>query len=116
MNEERQAYRIRQALNFSLRDISPSARRRLEAARHIALTRQRQPEIVFSPIQLSTAGMPSNFSALTPRRLFGLKQFAAILALLLGMWLSFYWQSHQYVSQVEALDSALLTDDLPPGQ
>lgn len=114
MNEERQAYRIRQALNQGLQEISPTASRRLEAARHIALNRQKQPEAVFAPSRLSTAGMPFGFSTSTPRRVSGLKQLAAILALLIGMWLSFYWQSHQYVSEVEALDSALLTDDLPP--
>ena len=114
MSEERQAYRIRQALNRSLKDISPAAARRLEAARHIALSRQRQSEVVFAPETLLTAGAAPTFSNHPPGRHFGLKQLAVILALLLGMWLSFYWQSHQYVNEVEALDSALLTDDLPP--
>ena len=36
MNEIRQASRIRQALNHSLKDISPAASRRLEAARRVA--------------------------------------------------------------------------------
>ena len=35
------------------------------------------------------------------------------MALLLGMWISFYWHSQQYVSEVETIDSALLADDLP---
>ena len=43
MNEERYGYRIRQALNHGLPDISPAASRRLEAARHMALSRQKQP-------------------------------------------------------------------------
>lgn len=114
MSEERQAYRIRQALNLGLTDIAPTASRRLEAARHIALSRQKQATAIFSPAQLSTAGGTARLSPLSSRRFSGLKQGAAILALLAGMWLSLYWHSHQYITEVEALDSALLTDDLPP--
>jgi hypothetical protein len=29
------------------------------------------------------------------------------------MWISFYWHSVQYVTEIEEVDSALLTDDLP---
>jgi hypothetical protein len=43
-----------------------------------------------------------------------LKQILAVVALLLGMWISFYWHSVQYVTEIEEVDSALLTDDLPP--
>ena len=43
-----------------------------------------------------------------------LKQALAVLALLLGMWMSFYWHSIQYITEQEDVDSALLTDDLPP--
>jgi hypothetical protein len=42
------------------------------------------------------------------------KQILAIMALLLGMWISFYLDSVQYISQLEEVDSALLSDDLPP--
>jgi len=37
-----------------------------------------------------------------------------VAALLLGMWISFYWHSMEYVAELEEVDSALLTDDLPP--
>ncbi len=30
------------------------------------------------------------------------------------MWISFYWHSVQYVTELEEVDSALLADDLPP--
>ena len=43
-----------------------------------------------------------------------LKQILAIVALLLGMWISFYWHSVQYITELEEVDSALLTDDIPP--
>lgn len=108
MNEERYAYRIRQALNHGLKDIPPSASRRLEAARHLALSKQKQAKP-----QLALAGGGHHaFSSGSPPRYF--KQALSVLALLLGMWLSFYWHSVQYVTELQDVDSALLADDLPP--
>jgi len=108
MNEERYAGRIRQALNHGLADISPAASRRLEAARHLALSRQKQPALEL--VAASHGSTSFNPAARIPF----LKQMLAIAALLLGMWLSFYWQSLQYSSDLEEVDSALLSDDLPP--
>ena len=108
MNEERYASRVRQALNHSLKDIPPPASRRLEAARHLALLRQKQvqPEIV-------AAGQSTSlFRATTGNRY--ARQLLAALALLLGMWISFYMDSVTYVKAIEEVDSALLADDLPP--
>lgn len=109
MNEDRQASRIRQALNHSLKDIPPAAGRRLEAARHLALARQKQtkPELVFAG---QTGPHGFRFGAEHPY----LRQILAVLALLLGMWISFYWHSTQYIGELEEVDSALLADDLPP--
>lgn len=108
MNEERYAYRIRQALNHGMKDIPPAASRRLEAARHLALSRQKQ-----TAPSLAAAGhghFLHHFGSHTPY----LKQILAIIALLLGMWISFYWHSVQYVTELEEVDSALLADDIPP--
>lgn len=108
MNEERYGNRIRQALNHGIKDTSPAAARRLEAARHQALARQKQtaPELVLAGNSRGSfhfgLGMPYT------------KQILAIMALLLGMWISFYLDSVQYISQLEEVDSALLSDDLPP--
>lgn len=109
MNEERYGFRVRQALNHGLKDISPAASRRLEAARHLALSRQKQPEA-----QLALAGGMGSQTFRPGVHFPFFKQILAILALLLGMWLSFYWHSVQYVSELEEVDSALLADDLPP--
>lgn len=109
MNEERYAYRVRQALNHGIKDIPQSASRRLEAARHLALSKQRQPA---SELVVAGSGTLSLFKP--GQHAPYLKQFLAILALLLGMWISFYWHSQEYVGQLEEVDSALLTDDLPP--
>lgn len=111
MNEERYAYRIRQALNHGLKDITPTASRRLEAARHLALARQKQP---IGELAVASQGR-GNTLTFGNRSLPSLiKQILPILALLLGMWISFYWHSLEYVTQLEDVDSALLTDDLPP--
>ncbi len=110
MNEERYASRVRQALNHGLKDISPASARRLEAARHLALSRQKQaaPQVVL--LGNSSPGFHFRF-ALDNRYL---RQILAILALLLGMWISFYMDSNNYVREMEQVDSALLSDDLPP--
>ena len=108
MNEERYAYRIRQTLNQGLPEISAAASRRLEAARHHALAHQRQ----VAP-QAVVAGAASYAVRTSPYAPY-LKQLLAVAALLLGMWISFYWHSMEYVAELEEVDSALLTDDLPP--
>ena len=56
MNEERYASRVRQALNHGLKDISPASARRLEAARHLALSRQKQAA---PQVALAGNGAPS---------------------------------------------------------
>lgn len=109
MNEERFASRIRQALDQGNEDISPAIARRLEAARSLALARQKQPAA-----ELALAGHGIRLGQRLGRRLPHFRQFLAILALLLGMWLSLYWHSLRYHQEIEATDSALLTDDLPP--
>jgi hypothetical protein len=107
MNEARYAFRIRQALNHGLNEVSPAAARRLEAARHLALARQKVPAT-----HLALAGHRSSTETLwhgSPR----LRQALAILALLTGIWFSFYLDSTRYVAELEAVDSSLLADDLP---
>ncbi len=110
MSEERYASRVRQALNHGLKDIPPASARRLEAARHLALSRQKQtaPQMVLAGNRSSN----SHFRFTSDNRY--LRQILAILALLLGMWISFYMDSNNYVSELEEVDSALLSDDLPP--
>ena len=109
MNEERYGYRVRQALNHGLKDISPASSRRLEAARHLALSKQKQAEP-----QLALAGSAGALGFKTSSYAPHLKQILSVIALLVGMWLSFYWHSIQYVTELEEVDSAVLSDDLPP--
>ena len=109
MNEERYASRVRQALNHGLKDIPSASARRMEAARHLALSRQRQQVPV-----LALAGNHGrrHFHFMSDNR--RLRQILAVLALLFGMWISFYLDSVNYISAIEEVDSALLSDDLPP--
>lgn len=107
MNEERYAYRVRQLLNHGLKDISPIASRRLEAARHLALSKQKpEPHQVLAAV--------GNYAFKSGPHILHLKQMLSVVALLLGMWLSFYWHSLEYVAELEQVDAALLADDLPP--
>ena len=108
MNEERYGYRVRQALNHGLKDIPPASARRLEAARHLALAHQKQavPQMVLAGHNASW------FRFATDNRY--VRQILAVLALLLGMWISFYLDSVNYITALEEVDSALLSDDLPP--
>lgn len=110
MNEEHQARRVRQALDQGLKDIPPALSRRLEAARQLALSRQKQPVVELRPAGEARHADVSQFGA----PLAHARQILAVAALLLGMWLSFYWHSVQYVNELEEVDSALLADDLPP--
>ncbi|MBS1196429.1 MAG: hypothetical protein H6R18_214 [Proteobacteria bacterium] len=110
MTEERFAYHICQGLNHSLDDISPGALRRLEAARHHALSRQRQEVRQTAPVLAGTAGHGDIKLSVDAR----FWQMMAILLLLVGMALAVYWQGHQYINDLEDIDSALLADDIPP--
>lgn len=108
MREERFAGRIRQALNHGLQDVPPAATRRLEAARHLALSRQKQAE----PRLAMNHDGRGHFSFGQDSRY--LRHILSVLALLVGMWIAFYWHSDQYITEVEEVDSALLSDELPP--
>lgn len=110
MNEQRFGYRIRQALNHSTRDVPHTAARRLEAARHLALSKQKLPQASLS-LAGANHGKSGTFNESSAPPV--LRQALAIVALLLGMWIAFYWHSVQYVSEIENVDSALLSDDLP---
>ncbi len=111
MTEQRYAGRIRQALNHGLQDISPAASRRLEAARHLALSRQKAPAV---GLVLSGAAQRAHHFSLGGDHHRYLRHVLSVLALLAGMWIAFYWHSTEYINELEATDSALLADDLPP--
>lgn len=110
MNEDRFAHRLRQGLNYSLDNIPSSVTRRLEAARHHALHHQKQPVAEWALAE----GYAGNAFARLIHGRDQARQILTVLALVLGMAIAFYWQGHQYISDLEEVDSAVLTDALPP--
>lgn len=108
MNELHFGYKVRQHLNLGLHELSPETASRLVAAREKALASQRQ---TVNQSVLATAGgfVQHHFDNLR------FKQIAATLALLLCVVLSSFWLADQHISEQSAIDSALLTDDLPIG-
>ena len=108
MNEQHFAYKVRQHLNRGLHDLRAEPLDRLAAARNAALARQKQA--VTNPI-LATAG---NFFTLHLGNL-RFNQILAALALLSCVLYSTYWVGDRNVQELEIIDSAILSDELPIG-
>jgi hypothetical protein len=108
MNELHFGYKVRQYLNRSLHDLPPTTLSRLEAARQGALARQK---ITVNQSVLAAAGsfFQHQFDNLH------LKQILMALALLAGVACYTMWDADQQITELEAIDSALLADDLPIG-
>ncbi len=107
--EEQFARQICRVLDRGAAQLDPGVAERLRAARERAL--QRQPVLVSGAILVGAGG-----TALLgdDEQKHPLRTALAILALLLGVGLSYYWNGFSQASQNEAIDSALLADDLPP--
>jgi hypothetical protein len=107
MNESRFGHQIKQQLDRTL-DLGPAALNRLKVAREQALARQRMREPVFvlawaDAIVGRLSGNPASASI----ALAG----AALILALVGIQ---YWQQQTpTVEEIEEVDAALLTSDLP---
>lgn len=108
MNELHFAYKIRQQLNLGLHDLRPEVAGRLSNARQAALDCQKQ---AVSQSVLATAG------GFVQHRLENMrfKQVFTALTLFLSVVFSTFWLADQRVTELGAIDSALLADDLPIG-
>ena len=108
MNEQHFAYKVRQNLNLGLHELTPGTLTRLESARTRALSRQKQT--VSSSI-LATAGgyFQEHFSN------FRIGQTLTALVLLMGVLFTTYWLFEESIVEQSAIDSELLSDDLPLG-
>lgn len=106
MNELHFAYRIRQQLNQGLHQLPPETLRRLDDARQMALTHQKRPQNV-SMLAAVSGFVQHRFENL------GYKQILASFVLVLSLAFSTFWMADQHVSELGAIDSALLADDLP---
>jgi hypothetical protein len=107
MNEQQIAYRIRQYLNRGL-DLDAGTLARLKASRELALARQRVesriPVVACAGDIIAKSGGPS---ALIPRMLL------PTVVLILGLIAVNHWQDSQLAAEIEEIDAAVLTGDLP---
>lgn len=107
--EEQFARQICHVLERGTENLDHAITERLRAARERAL--QHQHVTLVSPAIVGAGGtaLLSGDEAKHP-----LRTTLAILALLLGVSLAYYWNGFSQANENEAIDSALLADDLPP--
>ncbi len=107
MNEQQIAYRIKQYLNRGL-GLDAGKLARLKAAREQALARQRVesriPVVAWAGDIIGKSGGPS---VLIPRMLL------PTVVLILGLIAVNYWRDSQLAAEIEEIDAAVLTGDLP---
>ena len=107
MNEQQIAYRIKQLLNRGL-DLDAGKLARLKAAREAALVRQRVesrvPVLAWAGNAIGKSGGPS---ALIP------KVLLPMAVLILGLIAVNQWRDTQVAAEIEEIDAAVLTGDLP---
>ena len=108
MNEREFGHQIKQQLDRSL-DLEAATLNRLKAAREQALARQRLTEPAFALAWVDAiVGRLSGNPASASIALGG----AALILALVGIQ---YWQRAPTVEEIEEIDAALLTSDLPIG-
>jgi len=107
MNEQQTAYRIKQLLDRGL-DLDPGKLARLKEAREQALTRQRTraPGGVLAWADNVTGGWGGP-TALIPRLLL------PTALLIFGLVAISQWRETQQAAEIEEIDAAVLTGDLP---
>lgn len=107
MNESTQfGYKARQILNQGLDTLDSTVVARLHEARQAALEHQRVP------IRgLRIAGMSHNmeFAFFS-----NVRSLVAVMALSIGAMGTYYWNAFEQAREYEEIDSALLSDELPP--
>lgn len=106
MNERKFGHQIKQQLDQTL-DLDPAILKRLKAARAQALARQRTAEPAFALAWVdAVVGRISGNPASAGVALAG----AALILALVGIQ---YWQRSPSVEELEEIDTAILTSDLP---
>ena len=119
MNEEKLIAVVRQHLNSGLRAISPLELKGLAESRQMALQRQKAPQTQ-QVMQLAGAhgvsyrawGLADIGQAFSRSR--GLRIFLAVFFLMTGMLLASIWKGHAEIAELVEVDSALLSEELPP--
>ena len=106
MNEREFGYQIKQRLDRTL-DLDAATLTRLESARQQALARQRTTQPAF---ELSWAGALVGRLTGSPASAGAALAGAALILALIGVQ---YWQRTPTVEEIEEIDAAILTGDLP---
>jgi hypothetical protein len=108
MNEQQTAHRIKQLLNKGL-DLDAGKLARLKTARELALARQRiqAPVFVLAWTDSVLGRFDGTGSFLVPRMLL------PTAVLILGLIAVNQWRDSQYAAEIEEIDTAVLTGDLP---
>lgn len=107
-HEEQFARHLCRTLDRGTRDLDPAISERLRAARERALAHRL---VTASSISVNggSAVLHQDGDDRHPVR-----TFLAIVALLLGVVISYYWNAFEQASENVEIDSALLADELPP--
>lgn len=108
MNEQHFAYKLRQQLNRGLHELPTATVDRLASAREAALASQRQ---TVNQTVLATVGS----FILHHLESLRIRQILVTLALAGCVVSSALWLSHIHISEQGAIDSELLSDELPLG-
>jgi hypothetical protein len=107
--EEQFARQVCRVLERSTENLDHAIAERLRAARERALQRQHVAALSPAIVGAGGAALLNGDEAKHP-----LRTALAMLALLLGVSLTYYWNGFSQARENEAIDSALLADDLPP--
>lgn len=111
MSREAQfARQICHILDQGTADLDHAITERLRAIRERAL--QRQHIVAYSPAIVSAGGTAVLGGGDDEKH--PLRTLLAMLALLLGVSLAYYWNGFSQASDNAVIDTALLADDLPP--
>lgn len=98
--------KVRQALNQGANELDAQTAARLFAVRQQALSRQKVSArgLALAGIGHLTTHLLANYG----------RTLVAAFALILGVVFSYYWNHFEQAAENEEVDSALLSDDLPP--
>ncbi len=106
MNEQQIAYRIKQHLNRGL-DLDADKLARLKAAREQALARQRESRVAVFAWADNVVGKWGGPPSLITRILL------PMAVLIFGLIAINQWRESQVAAEIEEIDAAVLTGDLP---
>ncbi len=101
-------------LDQNLGNISPKAKLRLEKARELAISKKK-PEKAFAwANRMKLAGTNSTSGGSNGKWLRGASLIAPMIALTIGLLGIYQWQQDARINDIADVDTALLTDEVPP--